>query len=277
MFVRIDKHGKSSSDKCDSDKCDSDERGSDERGSDERGKSRPEKFPSWKGPTQCWSASESRTQCCTGHHWKTFTKSSCTSEQALVNGVEIYITLRPNKLKCIKERINKDTLVVSKFRTDNKNSLVSIFIYDIDVNERNFTFSQKQPIFETINKHDIKTAFTTFYSSSYSFCAYNKTKKLIDVHFEIKYGTEARDYTKIAKTEHLNEATIILKKIVDRMNIFHINLKKIKADEEKEKKSNDKLNDTLMWFSIINILIIIVAAILQDFYFKRFFTSKKII
>ncbi|SBT41207.1 transmembrane protein Tmp21 homologue [Plasmodium ovale wallikeri] len=194
-----------------------------------------------------------------------------------VNGVEIYITLRPNKLKCIKERINKDTLVVSKFRTDNKNSLASIFIYDIDVNERNFTFSQKQPIFETINKHDIKTAFTTFYSSSYSFCAYNKTKKLIDVHFEIKYGTEARDYTKIAKTEHLNEATVFLKKIVDRMNIFHVNLKKIKADEEKEKKSNDKLNDTLMWFSMINILIIIIAAILQDFYFKRFFTSKKII
>ncbi|GAW82235.1 hypothetical protein, conserved [Plasmodium gonderi] len=191
--------------------------------------------------------------------------------------IEIYVTVKPNKMKCIKERINKDTLVVGKFKTENKNTPVSIFIYDIDVNERNFNPQKRQAIFETLNEHDIKTAFTTFYSTSYSFCAYNKTRKIMDVYFEIKHGTEARDYAQIAKSEHLNEATMYLKQIIDQMNNFHINLKRIKASEENEKKSSDKLNDTLMWFSLINILIIIFAAIIQDFYFKRFFTSKKII
>ncbi|SCO68593.1 transmembrane protein Tmp21 homologue, putative [Plasmodium vivax] len=191
--------------------------------------------------------------------------------------IEVYVTVRPNKIKCLKERINKDTLVVGKFKTDSKNSPISIFIYDADVNERTFNFQKKMPIFETINEHDIKTAFTTFYSTSYSFCAYNSTNKILDVFFEIKHGTEARDYAQIAKSEHLNEATMYLNQILDQMNNFHLNLKRIKASEENEKKSSDKLNDTLMWFSLMNILIIIVAAIIQDFYFKRFFTSKKII
>ncbi|ANQ10002.1 Transmembrane protein Tmp21-like protein [Plasmodium coatneyi] len=191
--------------------------------------------------------------------------------------IEVYLTVRPKKVKCLKERINKDTLVVAKFKTDNKNSPISIFIYDADIYEKSFNFQKKLPLFETINEHDIKTAFTTFYTTSYSFCAYNSTNKVMDVLFEIKHGTEARDYAQIAKTEHLNEATIYLKQIVDQMSNFHLNLKRIKASEENEKKSSDKLNDTLMWFSLMNILIIIVAAIIQDFYFKRFFTSKKII
>ncbi|CAA9989991.1 transmembrane protein Tmp21 homologue, putative [Plasmodium knowlesi strain H] len=191
--------------------------------------------------------------------------------------IEVYLTVRPKKLKCLKERINKDTLVVAKFKTDNKSLPISIFIYDTDINERTFNFQKKVPLFETINDHDIKTAFTTFYTTSYSFCAYNNTNKIMDVFFEIKHGTEARDYAQIAKSEHLNEATIYLKQIVDQMTTFHLNLKRIRASEENEKKSSDKLNDTLMWFSLMNILIIIVAAIIQDFYFKRFFTSKKII
>ncbi|KJP86326.1 hypothetical protein AK88_04045 [Plasmodium fragile] len=191
--------------------------------------------------------------------------------------IEVYISVRPNKIKCLKERINKDTLVVGKFKTENKSVPISIFIYDTDIHERTFNFQKRLPIFETINEYDIKTAFTTFYSTSYSFCAYNSSNKVLDVLFEIKHGTEARDYAQIAKTEHLNEATIYLKQIVDQMTSFHLNLKRIKASEENEKKASDKLNDTLMWFSLMNILIIIVAAIIQDFYFKRFFTSKKII
>ncbi|SOV81275.1 transmembrane protein Tmp21 homologue, putative [Plasmodium sp. gorilla clade G3] len=193
------------------------------------------------------------------------------------NGLEIYIKMKGKKLKCIKERINKDTLVISKFKTNHKNALVSLYIYDVDVNEKNFHTQPKLPIFETVNKHDIKTAFTTFYSSSYSFCAFNNSDKLIEVYFEIKYGTEARDYAQVAKTEHLNQGTLYLKQILDQMNIFHVNLKRIKSDEEKEKKAHDKLNDTLMWFSFLNIIIIVIAAIVQDFYFKKFFTSKKII
>ncbi|CRH01742.1 transmembrane protein Tmp21 homologue, putative [Plasmodium relictum] len=195
----------------------------------------------------------------------------------LIDSVEIYITLNSKKLKCIKERISKDTLVVGKIRTDNEKSLVSLFIYDIDISERNFNYQSKLPIFESQNEHEIKTAFTTFFSTSYSFCVYNSSDKSTNVYFEVKYGTEARDYTRIAKTEHLNEASLFLKQIIDEMNNFHINLKRIKEMEEKEKLASDKLNDTLMWFSIINIIIIIIAAIIQDFYFKKFFTSKKII
>lgn len=195
----------------------------------------------------------------------------------LVECIEIFITLNPKQMKCMKERINKDTLVVAKFKTDKESIPVSASIYDIDVNEKEFNPSSKIPIFESTNEHDIKTAFTTFYTSSYSFCSHNNTENKINVHLEIKYGSEAKDYTQIAKSEHLNEAGTNLKKIIDQMNSFHKNLIRIKEMEEKEKVNSDKLNDTLMWFSIVTIIIIIITAVIQDFYFKKFFTSKKII
>ncbi|CDU20147.1 transmembrane protein Tmp21 precursor [Plasmodium yoelii] len=198
-------------------------------------------------------------------------------QASIINSLQIYLSLKPNLPKCIKERISKDTLVVGKFKTHEKESVVSIFIYDIDVNEKKINSLDKLPIFEAIDEHDIKTAFTTFYSGSYSFCAYNKSNKVVDIYFEIKHGVEARDYTKIAKADHLNEATIFLKQILNSMKTFQSNLKRIKISEEKEKKSSEKLNDTLMWFSILTIIIIIIAALTQDFYYKRFFTSKKII
>ncbi|VTZ70478.1 transmembrane emp24 domain-containing protein, putative [Plasmodium chabaudi chabaudi] len=196
---------------------------------------------------------------------------------SLINSLQIYISLKPNIPKCIKERISKDTLVVGKFKTHDKEAVVSVFIYDMDVNEKKINALDRLPIFEAIDEHDIKTAFTTFYSASYSFCAYNKSNKVIDVYFEIKHGVEARDYTNIAKAEHLNDATVFLKQILNSMKNFHSNLKRIKTSEENEKKSSEKLNDTLMWFSFLTIVIIIIAALTQDFYYKRFFTSKKVI
>ncbi|CAD2098716.1 transmembrane protein Tmp21 homologue, putative [Plasmodium vinckei] len=196
---------------------------------------------------------------------------------SLISSFQIYLSLKPNIPKCIKERISKDTLVVGKFKTHEKESVVSVFIYDMDVNEKNLNSLDRLPIFEAIDEHDIKTAFTTFYSASYSFCAYNKSNKVIDIYFEIKHGVEARDYTNIAKAEHLNDATIFLKQILNSMKNFQSNLKRIKSAEENEKKSSEKLNDTLMWFSFLTIVIIIIAALTQDFYYKRFFTSKKVI
>lgn len=196
-----------------------------------------------------------------------------------VCGIEISVNLKPKQVRCIRERINKNTLVVGKFKSDDKKNVFSVYVYDEDTSETNFVSKNtKNPIFESLNDHDTKTAFTTFYASSYSFCVFNSnTPKIINVHFEIKYGSEAKDYAKIAKTEHLNVATVHIKQIIDQMNNFHNNLIRMKIMEENEKKNGDKLNDSLMWFALITIVIIIITAVIQDFYFKKFFTSKKII
>lgn len=196
-----------------------------------------------------------------------------------VNGIELYVNLKPKQVKCIRERINKDTLVVGKFKSENNKKTFSAYVFDVDINEADFASFPKMPLFQSLNEYDIKTAFTTFYASSYSFCAFNNsdTKDRINVHFEIKFGTEAKDYTQIAKTEHLNVASVNIKQIIDQISNFHKNLLRLRAIEQEEKKSGDKLNDFLMWFSFITILIIIITAVLQDFYFKKFFTSKKII
>ena len=117
-------------------------------------------------------------------------------------------------------------------------------------------------------------------------------------------GPEAKDYSQIAKKEHLEDSKVTLRKVADSLNNYHSNVLYIRAREERMRKTNDSTASRasqlqfcgwfwaqVIFFCLFNVVLMLLGDLRGDvfmacrigvggwqmLYFKRFFRSKKII
>ena len=93
----------------------------------------------------------------------------------------------------------------------------------------------------------------------------------------IKYGASAKDYSQVAKRDHLDSSEAILVDILAELKAYHANLKDMRAKEEAMKETNDFMSSRIITASVVSLVIVVIAGLSQMFYFRRFFKSKKII
>ena len=98
-----------------------------------------------------------------------------------------------------------------------------------------------------------------------------------EVALSIKYGASAKDYSQIAKLDHLDDSDETLAKLLDELKAYHSNLLFMRDREEAMRQTNEFMSTRIIAASVLSLLIVVIAGLSQMFYFKRFFKSKKII
>lgn len=135
----------------------------------------------------------------------------------------------------------------------------------------------RAPIYKQQGKDQIRTAFTTSHPGTHTFCVSNIGKNRLVVNVQIVWGPEARDYSQIAKVEHLDEVLVQLLRLQDRLKLYHANVLYMREKESRMREASDVTANRLMTFCIVNMVLLVLAALASAYYFKRFFRSKKII
>ena len=98
-----------------------------------------------------------------------------------------------------------------------------------------------------------------------------------DISLSIKYGASAKDYSQIAKLDHLDASDQTLARIFDELTAYHSNMLYMRDREESMRQTNEFMSSRIIAASVASLVIVLLAGISQMFYFKRFFKSKKII
>lgn len=80
-----------------------------------------------------------------------------------------------------------------------------------------------------------------------------------------------------AKTEHLKPVEQVLRRLERTSAGIRRELESWRVREKKLKAVNDSTSNQVMWFGVVTMLILIVAAALQMVYLKRFFLRQKLI
>jgi hypothetical protein len=93
----------------------------------------------------------------------------------------------------------------------------------------------------------------------------------------MKSGVAAKDYSKIAKKEHLEPAQIAMRRIDDLLTEYRGNLFYQRRREERMRETVDSTSDRALAFCLFNGALIIAVGFVQAYYFRKFFRSKKII
>uniref|UniRef100_A0A0G4GIQ5 GOLD domain-containing protein n=1 Tax=Chromera velia CCMP2878 TaxID=1169474 RepID=A0A0G4GIQ5_9ALVE len=184
---------------------------------------------------------------------------------SLADGIDVSIDLNSSQKKCFGEELSKHTLLVTEFNTKGE-AEIGVSVAD-----------PSATIFTDKEKTDIKTAFTTNQPGTHMFCVQNLSKKGVTVWLSIKWGAHARDYSQIAKKEHLDPMMTSLRKAADDLKLYHSNILYMREREERMRQTNDSTADRVMIFTALSVFIMLAVASLQAYYFRTFFRSKKII
>lgn len=122
-----------------------------------------------------------------------------------------------------------------------------------------------------------KFSFHADAAGSYSVCFYNSQETSARVMLDFKHGVEAKDYTEVAKREHLMPVERELRKMEDAVDEIHREMLYMREREAAMRSTNESTNSRVLWFSFLSIGVLLAMGVWQVMYLKKFFKSKKLI
>lgn len=133
-------------------------------------------------------------------------------------------------------------------------------------------------VYKEEKKSQVSHAFTSTVSGPHWVCITNMDSyRELTVQLSMKSGVAAKDYSQIAKKDHLEPAQVAMRRIEDLLQEYRSNLFYQRRREERMRETIDATASRALTFCIVNALIIAGMGLFQAFFFRRFFRSKKII
>jgi hypothetical protein len=133
-------------------------------------------------------------------------------------------------------------------------------------------------VYKEEKQTSVSHAFTSTIPGPHWVCLTNlDTYKEMNVMLSMKSGVQAKDYGQIAKRDHLEPAQVAVKRMEDLLNQYKSNLFYQRKREESMRETVDNTADRALMFCVLNVALIVSVGLVQSYYFRRFFRSKKII
>jgi len=138
------------------------------------------------------------------------------------------------------------------------------------------------PIFEQSYKRSDTFQFTSHDGGTYKICFQTSSSAwfgglTFKFKFDLETGSDANDYTNIAKKEHLNNVELEVRQLYDRSQGV---IKELEYQKEREiafRSTSESTNARAAWFSVFQLCVIIGSAFIQMQYLRLFFKKKKLI
>ena len=88
---------------------------------------------------------------------------------------------------------------------------------------------------------------------------------------------DAKDYSRMAKQEHLSELEQELKKLEDEVSQIMEEMVYMRKREEAMRNTNESTNARVLWFSVFSVCVLLSTASWQVYHLKQYFHKKKLI
>jgi len=183
----------------------------------------------------------------------------------------MFFKLASNKVKCLKEEVHKDVLVTGAYKLEDKPNV------DVDIK---ITDTKDHILFQRSEITGGKFAFNLDEDDVFSVCFTSKVTGEapdIDIELDLKHGVEAKNYDDLAKAEQLKPLELQLRKLEDLTDSIVNDFQQMKKREEYMRNTNESTNSRVLYFSVFSMICLIVLAMWQVMYLKRYFKTKKLI
>ncbi|KAK2196590.1 GOLD domain [Babesia duncani] len=135
----------------------------------------------------------------------------------------------------------------------------------------------EKPVYSESNiKRAVSISFTTIHGNAV-ICCVSAPDVAVHVAFSIKSGADARDYSIIAKSTHLDPIDGFIQNALDEFVAFHKAQVAGRRSIDKTSAQAAKTFFLLTKFAIANSIFIILTTFVYIIYFRSFFMTKKVI
>lgn len=189
---------------------------------------------------------------------------------------EAGISLDAKQQKCFGEELGKDALAEIAVAIRNTTDTSGVIVpapSDLEVTVKN----KQNVVFKAKGKASVKSAFAAEKSGTHWVCIKNTGDVKQKVDMKLLAGTSARDYSAVAKKEHLGDMELNLLEINDAVFQYHKNVMEMRSGEERMREINDGTSNRIIGFCLFNVFLMVGVGGYTMFYFRSFFKAKKII
>nr|KAF6350374.1 transmembrane p24 trafficking protein 9 [Myotis myotis] len=97
------------------------------------------------------------------------------------------------------------------------------------------------------------------------------------VHLDIQVGEHANDYAEIAAKDKLSELQLRVRQLVEQVEQIQKEQNYQRWREERFRQTSESTNQRVLWWSILQTLILVAIGVWQMRHLKSFFEAKKLV
>ena len=184
--------------------------------------------------------------------------------------------------QCVNEDVAFDIMVYSDYNVTVPHAGVHVALKVTVVGEG-------RPDKVIVDKQDVQGAkgifaFTSDASEQFTICFATRVDDAdagaggeVDVRLDVRTGVDAKDYSGIAKKEHLGVLEVELKKLEGEVQEVMDEMVYMRHREESMRNTNESTNARVLWFSVFSVAVLVTTAAWQIYHLKHYFKRKKLI
>lgn len=203
--------------------------------------------------------------------WSLLLVMSLISSRLIVSEA-IWLNLPSQGTKCVSEEIHNNVVVVADYVVIDEQG------HAIPTVSAKVTSPYGNTLYHQENVTHGQFAFTTSEIGNYLACFWvDGNHESATLNLDWKVGIAAKDWESVAKKDHIEGVELELRKLEDIVQSVHENLLYMKNREAEMREVSEKTNARVAWFSMMSLLVCVVAAVFQVWHLKRYFQKKKLI
>eukprot|EP01132_Coremiostelium_polycephalum_P002721 gene2721-3378_t len=194
---------------------------------------------------------------------------------------KLYFELNGGQKKCFIEEHPRDTMLVGRYFLEDMNPPAVGLPSQLTLTVKVFDPEKKEFLTQTMGREG-RFSFTTLIGGEYQVCVSTNSSRWFGpsvksrLYLEIDSGAGANDYEEIAKTEHLTNIEITLRRLNDRVNQIRKEQSYQRNREVVFRNTSESTNSRVMWWSLLQVVVLVLSGVWQMKHLRSFFKAKKL-
>ncbi|XP_059272100.1 transmembrane emp24 domain-containing protein 9-like isoform X1 [Mustela nigripes] len=202
------------------------------------------------------------------------------------HGGAFYLEVRELEEKCFIQEIPDGTVVIGNYKTELYDPAmekyqpspqwINLFVFVKDPENKNllarqygprgsFTFTSQSPGEHQICLHLESIRFALFYDGK------------LAIHLDMQLGEHTNDYAEFAAKDKLTQLHLRLQQLVEQVELIQKEQEYQRWREERFRQTSESTNQQVLWWSILQTLILVATGVWQMRHLKSFFKAKKLV
>ncbi|XP_037355858.1 transmembrane emp24 domain-containing protein 9-like [Talpa occidentalis] len=201
-------------------------------------------------------------------------------------GGAVYLEVRELEEKCFIQEIPDGTVVIGKYKTELYDPAmekyqpspqwINLFVFVKDPENKNllarqygpqgsFTFTSQSPGEHQICLHLESIRFALFYDGK------------LTIHLDMQLGEHTNDYAEFETNDKLTQLHLRVQQLVEQVGLIQKEQEYQRWQEERFRQTSESTNQRVLWWSILQTLILVAIGVWQMRHLKGFFKAKKLV
>ncbi|XP_005094506.1 transmembrane emp24 domain-containing protein eca isoform X1 [Aplysia californica] len=196
----------------------------------------------------------------------------------------LYFHIGETERKCFIEEIPDDTMVVGNYKVQAFDANVKDYLpvspgigMHVDV-----TDPDQKTVLSRTYAAEGRFTFTSHTAGEHVICLNSNSSAWFNagqlrVHLDISVGEHAVDYQQVQAKDKLTELQLRVRQLLDQVEQVTKEQNYQRYREERFRQTSESTNQRVLWWSIIQTLILLVTGFWQMQHLKSFFEAKKLV